>query len=146
MRYQENDNLHLDFHGATNTTISYVVKEFGRDALQQLLFRTGREVYKSIRNNLAKGDYDELVRHWHHFMEREEAVFSIDEKDGSVTLTVKECPAVRHLRKMGIEPAPEFCDQTIYVNNGMCDGTPFEIETTLTGPGSCVQVLRKRCV
>jgi len=33
MRYQETGGLHLDFHGATNTTIDYVVDEYGVEAL-----------------------------------------------------------------------------------------------------------------
>jgi hypothetical protein len=37
-----------------------------------------------------------------------------------------------------------FCDQTIKTNNAMADGTPFSIDTEVTGPGSCRQIIRKR--
>lgn len=143
MRYQENDNLHLDFYGLTNTTIKYVSDKFSVEELDQLLFDVGKNVYKSINQKLAKGDTSELLQHWIHFLEREKGVFSIRESGNEITLTVSECPAIRHLKQLGIEISPHFCDQTIYINNGMCDDTAFKIETKITGEGSCVQTLKK---
>ena len=143
MRYKETGNLHLDFHGATNTTINYLVDNYGRKALKEIFFQVGHDVYKSIRQNLAKGLVEELLEHWQYFFAREKGDFEIKHENGKITLTVKSCPAVNHVRKLGLKLSPHFCDQTIYVNEGLCHGTEYEIKTTKTGENSCRQVLQK---
>jgi hypothetical protein len=145
MRYCETDQLHLDFHGATQVTIDFLAERFGVEAMQEVLFRTGRDVYRSIRSGLSSGDSSELVEHWRHFLTREEGVYGIHDEDDEIVLTVEECPAVRQILKLGMTPSPYFCHQTVHVSRGMCDGTPFEIVVEKTGPCSCRQTLRKRC-
>ena len=63
MRYKEDNELHLDFHGTANTTFDYIAEHFGVEALKSILRKTGHDVYKSIREKLAKGDASELVEH-----------------------------------------------------------------------------------
>ena len=54
-----------------------------------------------------------------------------------------ECPAIRHLRKLGLEPSPHICLQTSEVNAGMCEGTPWESSLEILGEGHCVQCFKK---
>ncbi|MBQ9368238.1 MAG: hypothetical protein IJT83_10685 [Victivallales bacterium] len=54
-----------------------------------------------------------------------------------------ECPALRHLRKLGMEPSPHICLQTIEVNAGMCEDTPWSSEVKLLEEGHCIQTFRK---
>jgi len=143
MRYKDTGNVHLDFHGAVNTTVNYIVKKIGIEALHETFFSTGRDVYKSIRENLSKGDYSELVEHWSYYLDRENGKYRIVREKDRVVLHVDECPAVRQVKKLGLELSPHFCDQTEYVNKGMCHGTGFEIETVKTGECSCIQTLRR---
>ena len=63
LRYHENNELHRDFHGSTNTALKYVAEHHGVEALKAILRKTGREVYKSIHDKLAKGDASELIEH-----------------------------------------------------------------------------------
>ena len=74
LRYQENNELHLDFHGTTNTTLNYIADHYGVEALKEILRKTGREVYKSIHEKLMKGDASELLEHlnWFYFREKGE--------------------------------------------------------------------------
>lgn len=39
---------------------------------------------------------------------------------------------------------PYFCDQTIKVNAAIADGSAYEVNTEITGEGSCRQVIRRR--
>ena len=55
-----------------------------------------------------------------------------------------ECPAIRHLRRLGLEPSKYVCWQTREVNAGMCEGTPWESEVKELGEGRCVQIFRRR--
>lgn len=143
MRYKDGGNLHLDFHGATNITIKYIVETFGVDALHEILFNVGHDVYKSIRENLANDDTSELIEHWTYYFDREKADYQIEEHGNDVVLTVNECPAIKHIKSLGLELADNFCDQTKVINKGLCDGTPYKIATKITGCGSCQQILKK---
>ncbi len=143
MRYRDAGNVHMDFHGATNTTIRYIANKFGVDAMKMIFFKTGRDVYRSIREGLQKGDTSELLEHWNYYLGREKAKFRIVSKDDEIVLRIDECPAVRHVRKLGLELSPHFCEQTDSLNKGICSGTGFEIITVKTGEASCIQTLRR---
>jgi len=144
MRYKETGQIHLDFHGAVNTTVEYISGKYGAEALHEIFFATGRDVYKDIREHLRKGDSSELLKYWKYFFDREKGDYEIKEENGNIVFHVKTCPAVRHVKKLGLKVSPEFCSQTVYVNKGITDGTPYEIETVKTGECSCVQTLRRR--
>jgi len=143
LRYNEDANVHLDFHGATNTTIDFIVRKFGVDALHEILARVGRDVYKDLRDHLAAGDAEELVRHWRHFFDREEAEYDIHVEGEEIVLTVRRCTAWHHVKKIAPSVSTHFCDQTSKTNEAMAEGTPFAITTEITGPGSCRQIIRR---
>ncbi len=144
LRYNEGGNVHMDFHGAANTTIDFIVDRFGIGALHEIFRRVGEDVYKDIRGHLMAGDRDELVRHWRHFFDRESADYDIAVTEDEVVLTVRRCPAWHHVLAIAGGVSPHFCDQTIVTNAAMSDGTPFAVETVVTGPGACRQVIRRR--
>lgn len=144
LRYPETGNVHLDFHGAVNTTIDFIVANYGLDVLHEIFEKVGREVYADIRAHLMAGDAEELVRHWRYYFEREGAEFDIVMDDDEIVLTVRKCPAYLHVKKIAPEISPWFCDQTIKTNEAMADGSPFDVTTEITGPGSCRQIIRKR--
>ncbi|MBI4922708.1 MAG: hypothetical protein HY834_13255 [Devosia nanyangense] len=144
LRYNEDGNVHLDFHGAVNTTIDFIVSRYGIEAMHEIFARVGKDVYRDIRGHLLAGDADELVRHWQHFFEREHADFDIAVGPDEIVLTVRRCPAWHHVNKIAPSVSPHFCDQTIVTNRAMAEGTPFEIDTVITGDGACRQVIRRR--
>ena len=146
MRYCETGELHLDFHGATNTTINYIAKNFGEEALHEIFFAVGQKVYKSIHKKLQHGDASELIEHWQYFFTREKGKFQIEETPEAIILEVSECPAVRQLLKLGLAPSPLFCTQTIMVNEALCENTPFESQTEIMGCGQCRQTIKRRGV
>jgi hypothetical protein len=143
LRYQEDNELHRDFHGTTNTTLNYLADNFGVDALKGILRTTGREVYKSIREKLAAGNASELLEHLNWFYFREGAKYQLTVQPDEIRLEVFECPAIRHLKKLGLEPSRHFCLQTSEVNLGICEGTPWQTETTILGDGHCLQIFRR---
>ena len=143
LRYQENNELHRDFHGTTNATLNYIAEHYGVDALKMILRKTGHDVYKSIREKLERGDASELIEHLNWFFYRERGKYRLTVTDNEIVFEVFECPAIRHLRKLGLEPSPYMCLQTGEVNAGMCEGTPWRSEVKLLGEGRCIQTFRK---
>ena len=144
MRYEEGGNVHLDFHGAANTTIDFIVERFGVAAMDEIFRKVGRDVYASIRNDLVAGDTRQLVRHWRHFFDREGGDYDIAIGDDQIVLTVRRCPAWHHVKTLVGNVSPHFCDQTTVTNAAMAEGSPYAIDTEITGEGSCRQVIRRR--
>ena len=130
LRYQENNELHRDFHGTTNMTIHYLAEHYGVEAAKTVLRKTGHDVYKSIREKLAKGDPSELLEHLNWFSQREGAKYKLEVAPGEIRFEMLECPAIRL--------------QTSEVNAGMCEGTPWECSLEKLGEGHCVQHFRLR--
>jgi predicted ArsR family transcriptional regulator len=139
MRYREDNELHLDFHGTTNTTLNYVGERFGVDALKSILRKTGRDVYRSIREKLAVGDASELLEHLNWFYYREKGRYALTVSEDRIVMEVFECPAIRQLKKLGLKPSEWVCLQTGEVNAGMCENTPWRTELELVGEGHCIQ-------
>ena len=144
LRYEEDGNVHMDFHGAVNTTIEFIVANYGLEALHQIFGKVGKDVYSDLRAHLMAGDANELARHWQHFFSREKADFDIAVGENEIVLTVRRCPAWHHVAKIAPSVSPFFCDQSVVTNRAMAEGTPFEIDTVVTGQGACTQVIRRR--
>ena len=143
MRYRETGQVHLDFHRTTNGTIAYLRKTHGLEFLDEVFRRTARDVYRSIREDLLRGDPEQLVEHWAYFFDREGGEYDIERSGDEIRLIVRRCPAVAYLEGRGIEVDPEFCRQTLAVNQALAEGTPFEITTEVLGNAQCVQTLRR---
>ena len=144
LRYEEGGNVHLDFHGATNTTIDFIIARYGVATMDQIFAKVGRDVYASIRRDLLAGDTAQLLRHWQHFFDREGADYDIAVGEDEIVLTVRRCTAWHHVKKLVGSVSPHFCDQTIRTNEAMAQDSPFSIDTEITGEGSCRQVIRRR--
>ncbi|MCX5494740.1 hypothetical protein OSH11_08505 [Kaistia dalseonensis] len=144
LRYQEGGNVHLDFHGAINTTIDFIVERFGVAAMDAIFASVGRDVYAGIRRDLLAGDTRQLVAHWRHFFDREGADYDIDIGEDAIVLTVRRCPAWHHVQSLVGRVSPHFCDQTIRTNEAMAEGSPYAVDTEITGPGACRQIIRRR--
>ena len=143
LRYQENNELHLDFHGTTNTTLNYIAENYGVDALKMILRKTGRDVYKSIREKLASGDASELIEHLNWFFYREKGRYNLTVSENEIILEVLECPAIRHLRKLGLETSEHVCLQTECINEGICEDTPWKSSLKVISEGHCIQTFKK---
>ena len=144
MRYKSTGELHLDFHGATNTTINYIVDNFGEAALTEIFKRVGKDVHKSIHEGLKNDNPTELIEHLDYYFSREHGDFTLSVEADEILLEVKQCPAVAHIRKLGLELSPHFCQQTVEINNALCADTPWQCKTTLLEPGSCIQKFSKK--
>ncbi|MCF6177753.1 MAG: hypothetical protein L3J71_18505 [Victivallaceae bacterium] len=144
MRYKSTGELHLDFHGATNTTINYIVDNFGEAALTEIFNRIGKDVYMSIHEGLKNDNLGELIEHLEYYFTREHGDFTLSVEDDEILLEVKQCPAVEHIRKLGLELSPHFCQQTVEINNALCADTPWQCQTTIKELGVCRQTFTRK--
>jgi len=144
MRYRDEGQVHMDFHRTTNGTIAYLRESFGQDFLDETLRRTGQDVYRSIREDLERGDPLQLLEHWVYYFDREQGEYSLCRDENQTRLEVHRCPAIAYLQSRGIAVDPAFCRQTIVINETLAKNSPFTLETQVLGEGRCVQTLRRK--
>ena len=145
MRYVCEGELHKDFHASILDGVNYLLDNYGEAAAREVLTKTGVEVYRQMHGKLMKGDTSELLEYWRYYLGREEGKFDLKENaDGTATLTVHDCPSLRHLEKRGISGGKRTCWATRVLNEAFCKDSPFEIVLEETGDFSCRQVLRRK--
>ena len=144
LRYHDKGNVHMDFHGATNTTIEFIIKKYGVETMNDIFKKVGNDVYADIKQHINAGNINILAKHWQHFFDREGADYSISIKEDEIILTVKRCTAYEHVKKLVGKVSSNFCDQTIKINEAIAEGTPYEIKTEILGEASCKQTIRRR--
>lgn len=136
MRYHETGELHKDFHGATLMSANYIVKNYGVEALREIMFRTGTEVYREINRRLKAGDTSELIDFKEYFLKREGGKFTLTKHDnGLFELLVTECPMEKHLRSLGMEINENFYLLNKFLNEALCHDTPYELSYEQLGNG-----------
>ena len=144
LRYQSKGEVHKDFHRLTCTTLHYLLDHYGQEAFREVLKNTAQKVYKTIHEGLKNGVPDELAEFWTYYLEREKGEFSLEKAENELRLTVKDCPALRHLVKLDGKTDLVLCEATKVFNEALAEGTPYELTTERTGEFSCVQTLKKR--
>ncbi len=144
MRYRDTGQVHMDFHRTINGTIAWLRKHYGIGMVDEVLRRTARDVYRSIREDLMAGDTGHLVAHWTYYLEREGGEFTVERDHDTTRVVVHRCPAVGYLARKGIPPDEAFRRQTAVLNDALCEGTPFVIETELLDGQSYRQTVRRR--
>ena len=146
LRYESGGELHRDFHASILDGVNYVRDNYGDEALREVLFETGTKVYKTLHEKLVAGDPSELIAWWRYYMDREGADYTLEEMDGGAVLTVRDCPALKHLKNRKIEGGKMLCTATRILNEAFCSNSPYEIILDETGDCSCRQILRRRGV
>ena len=144
LRYASTGELHRDFHASILDGANYVRDNYGEAALREVLFETGTKVYRSLHEKLVAGDASELIAWWRYYMDREGADYTLETTDDGAVLTVRGCPALKHLEARKIGGGKGLCAVTRILNEAFCSGSPFEIALEETGERSCRQTLRRR--
>ena len=70
LRYNDKGNVHMDFHGATNTTIEFIIKKYGLETMNDIFKKVGNDVYADIKQHIKAGNINMLAKHWQHFFDR----------------------------------------------------------------------------
>jgi hypothetical protein len=130
MRRKAADNiyLHKDFHGALNQALIYVEKNFGVEAVREYLHQFARAFYSPLTERLREVGLAALKKHFKGIYAIEGAECRVEESQDELILRVPRCPAVTHIREMGLPLSPLFYETTGTVNETICEGTPFRAE------------------
>ena len=127
-RASDNEYLHKDFHGALSTGIEYLHRQFGSEAVREYLRTFALTYYAPLRAKLKADGLAALKQHFQKIYASEEGEIEIALANDELVLTVKACPAVKHMREHNYPVACLFIETTRTVNEALCEGTPYNAE------------------
>jgi hypothetical protein len=138
----DNVYLHKDFHGALNQALIYLEENFGVEAVRNFLHQFARALYSPLTKELEERGLEALKAHLDRIYSLEGAEFRIECTPDELKLNVAACPAVGHIRRMGLPISRHFDETENSVNAAICEGTPYEFELLEYDPESGRSVQR----
>ncbi|MGC8972150.1 MAG: hypothetical protein ACP5K2_08160 [bacterium] len=109
--------VHKDFHGALSCAFQFLEEKYGKRTLEEFLERIGENCYRSLINEIKENGFITLEEYWRKIFTLEGGDFEIKTEKDSITLEVKKCPAITHLREVGYPVYKDFCLQTKIINS-----------------------------
>ncbi len=97
------EKIHKDFHGALSCVFQFLDEKYGKKALEEYLHQVGENLYRDLMKEIKMKGLVALEEHWRHIFTIEGGEFEIDRRDDKeITLIVKKCPALAHIKKGNI--------------------------------------------
>lgn len=133
-----------DFYFAINATFRFILGKLGMEGLRRYWADLGARYFAPVTQKWTAGGLPAVATYWRAFFAAEPgAEVEVMEDPESVTLEVKTCPAIKHLREHGREILPCFCQHCYFISETM--GVPAGLTVRISGGnGSCRQVFQKR--
>ncbi|NPV47547.1 MAG: hypothetical protein HPY69_11350 [Armatimonadetes bacterium] len=128
-----------DFYFAINATFRWIHANWGEEGLRAYWEAMGREHYAEVTERFRAGGLDAVYHYWRDFFATEPGGdVCVQQGAKAVTIEVRKCPAIRHLREHGREIMPLYCDHCRVVSQAMCEGAGIVVEVE-GGMGCCRQ-------
>lgn len=133
-----------DFYMAINATFRFLLRKSGIEGLRAYWSDIGARYFAPVTARWTKGGLRAVADYWRAFFAAEPgAEVSVEESAGAVTLDVKVCPAIRHLREQRREIVPCFCQQCYFISDAMAAPAGFTVRIE-GGSGTCRQTFLRR--
>ncbi|MFZ4778419.1 MAG: hypothetical protein ACOYM3_23870 [Terrimicrobiaceae bacterium] len=128
-----------DFYFAINATFRFIRKRLGHDSLIRYWGEMGRDYFAPVTKMWLEGGMSSVAQYWRDFFAAEPGSTVDVTQDGeTVTVKVRTCPAIAHLRASGREIDPDFCQHCYFVSNAIA--TPAGLTMRVEGGnGACTQ-------
>jgi hypothetical protein len=132
-----------DFYFAINATFRFVQAKLELEGLRKYWRELGRSYFAPVTERW-RGGFGAVAQYWRAFFAAEPgAEVDVAEAADAVTLTVRVCPAIAHLRAHGREIVPRFCEHCYFVSEAMAEPAGLTVRVE-GGNGSCVQRFLRR--
>ena len=143
----DNEYFHRDFHSSMNMGIHYVGEEYGLEAVKEFLTMYTKDVYTPVFVDMKKRGLAAIEAKIRDTYEKEKAlnVLKTERTDDTLTVTVGECPAVKHLKATGRDVSPWYRYTTEYVMAVLAEagGYTFAMEAYDEETGAAKYSFRK---
>lgn len=141
----DNIYFHLDFHIAMNIVIDYLEKKYGISTVKEYL-KEFASYYKNLKEKIKKKGFSALKKYIEQLYKKENGKIDIQYEKDAMIVSIKKCPAISHIRKMGYTPADSFFETTRTFYETILDSTDykFEILNYNKKTGKVVFIFRKK--
>ena len=131
-----------DFYFAINATFRFIQDRFGLDGLRSYWTDLGTRYFAPVSAQWRAGGLDAVAEYWRAcFAAEPGAEAEVRAAPGAVTVEVKVCPAIRHLREHGRAILPCFCQHCYYLGAAMASPAGLTVRVT-GGNGRCQQIFQ----
>jgi len=128
-----------DFYFAINATFRWIYDNWGEEGLKEYWRALGRDHYAFLTEKFRKEGMEAVYNYWQEFFAREPGGdVCVKKENNGVTIVVRVCPALKHLKAHGREIFPLYCQHCQIVSEAMCEGAGIRVRVD-GGGGSCVQ-------
>lgn len=133
-----------DFYFGVNATFRFILKKLGMEGLRRYWTDLGSNYFTPVSARWKTGGLPAIAAHWRAFFDAEPgAEVDVRQDKDSVTLQVKTCPAIKHLRDNSREIVPCYCQHCYFINEAMAAPAGFTGRVS-GGNGSCLQTFHRR--
>jgi hypothetical protein len=132
-----------DFYFAINATFRFIRNTLGFESLKRYWTDLGRNYFAPVTARWREQGLQGVASYWRAFFDAEPgAEVDVVANEGTVTLEVRVCPAIRHLRVHGREIVPCFCQHCYFISEAMA--APAGITVRIEGGnGACRQTFTR---
>lgn len=128
-----------DFYLCINATFRFIHQRLGEAELRRYWTELGANYFQPVSQLWAEGGLGAVARYWRDFFAAEPGEqVEVLELASQVTLEVKECPAIAHLKACQREIDPLFCQHCYFVSEAMAEKAGLTVRVE-GGNGRCVQ-------
>ncbi len=128
-----------DFYFAINATFRFTLGKFGIAGLRDYWTDLGVKYFAPVSARWIEGGLSAVAEYWRAFFAAEPgAEVEVSETTDAVTLDVKVCPAIKHLREHGREIVPCFCQHCYFISEAMAAPAGLTVRIK-GGNGACRQ-------
>ncbi len=128
-----------DFYFGINATFRFIHARFGMPGLEAYWQDMARDYFRPVTERWTSGGLDAVAEYWRAFFAAEPGSdVHVRRDEGKVTVEVRQCPAITHLRRNGRKIVPEFCQHCYFVSDAIAEGAGLAARVC-GGDGSCVQ-------
>ncbi|MCW5552974.1 MAG: hypothetical protein KIS67_12545 [Verrucomicrobiae bacterium] len=133
-----------DFYFAINATFRFIQDRLGLAGLRRYWTDLGTTYFAPVATSWKQRGLAGVAAYWRAFFAAEPgAEVEVTESPSVVTLNVKVCPAIRHLREHHRQIAPTFCQHCYFVSEAMARPAGLTVRIA-GGNGSCCQTFARR--
>jgi hypothetical protein len=133
-----------DFYFAINATFRFILTRFGLEGLHRYWRDLGSGYFAPVSDRWKVKGLSGIEEYFRAFFNAEpDAEVEIRRSEAMVTVEVKVCPAIRHLRKHDREIVSCFCQHCYFINEAIAFPAGFTARVE-GGNGSCRQTFQLR--
>lgn len=134
------EKIHKDFHGAFSYMLIYLEKNYGWKVVKDYLLQVAKNVYGEFSQKIKKQGLKVLTRHLRKIFDVEDAEYEIRNYNGRLILEVRQCPALKHLRKRAYPVMKRFCECDRIITEAICKNAGVKCDIRYDQrKGRCIQ-------